>query len=280
VTEEIRRAVDPSGPALELRGVAKRFGTTWALRGVDLEVARGELVALTGPNGAGKTTLLQIVATLVAPTRGEVSVLGLRPDEAPDAVRRRTGYLPARGYLYDELTARENLRFASLMSGVRDWSGPAEAALARVGLADAADLRVRGFSSGMRKRLALARLLLRPAGLALLDEPYASLDREGVELVDDLAAELLAEGAAVVMASHRWGRSLRAADRVVSLRRGKVAWVGGPDEYARRGGGHGPASDPPAADDPGGFARAADTPDGTGPPPRGGRDGDAGGEAP
>ncbi len=234
MSEESQRAAEPSGPALRLRGVAKRFGGTWALRGVDLEVARGELVALTGPNGAGKTTLLQIVATLAAPTRGDVAVLGLRPDHDPDGVRRRIGYLPAGGYLYDELTARENLRFASLMSGIRGGSEAAEAALDRVGLADAVDLRVRGFSSGMRKRLALARLLLRPAGLTLLDEPYASLDGEGVELVDDLVGELLGGGAAVVMASHRWGRSLEVADRVVALRRGKLAWVGGPDAYARR----------------------------------------------
>lgn len=270
MTIERHEAADAHGPALRLTGVAKRYGGTWALRGVDLEVAPGELVALTGPNGAGKTTLLRIVATLVAPTRGEVEVLGRRPADDAESVRRRTGYLPARGYLYDELTARENLRFASLMSGTRTWEGPAETALGRVGLAGAGDLRVRAFSSGMRKRLALARLLLRPAGLALLDEPYASLDRGGVELVDRLVGELRAESVAVVMASHRWGRSLEAADRVVALRRGELVWAGSPEEHARRRGeGPGGAAPRSAGDGPGGEgADGRATGDGGGDAPR------------
>lgn len=233
-------AAGADAPALRLRGVSRRFGSTWALRGVDLDVDPGELVAMTGPNGAGKTTLLQIAAGLLAPTTGEVTVLGRRHADDADATRRRIGYLPARGYLYDELTGRENLRFACRMSGRRAWEEPADAALARVGLGDAGGLRVREYSSGMRKRLAVARLLLRPAALALMDEPYASLDRPGVDLVDDLVEEMLGRGAAVVMASHRWGRSFDDADRVVELRRGELVRAGAPGGLQGRPHGAGP----------------------------------------
>lgn len=225
----------PRPPAIRLRGVSKRFGWTWALRGVDLLVEQGELLALMGPNGAGKSTLLRILATLLEPSEGRAEVLGLSPTEAPDDVRRRTGFLAAQGYLYDQLTARENLRFAAMMSGVEDWETKADAALSRVGLERAAGLEVRGFSSGMRKRLALARLLLRPLDLVLLDEPYASLDTEGIGLVDDLVEEMQTEGRTVLLASHQWGRSLQAADRVVVMKRGSVEWTGTPEEHARGG---------------------------------------------
>jgi heme exporter protein A len=233
VTDATARRAGDGEPAVRLRGVGKRFGWTWALRDVDLVVDRGELLALMGPNGAGKSTLLQILATLLKPTGGDVEVLGRRLSDGTDEIRRRVGFLAAQGYLYGELTARENLRFSSLMSGLVDWEEGAAAALDRVGLERAADLRVRGFSSGMKKRLALARLLLRPLELVLLDEPYASLDTEGVGLVDDLVEEMQEDGRTVILASHQWGRSLQAADRVAVLRRGRVGWTGTPEEHAR-----------------------------------------------
>ena len=220
-----------SPPALRLEGVSKRFGWTWALRSVDLELERGRLMALMGPNGAGKSTLLKILATLMKPTEGEVRVLGHEPGPESRPIREKVGFLSARGYLYDELTARENLRFAALMSGLREWREPAGAALERVGLARAADLRVGGFSSGMRKRLALARLLLRPLEMVLLDEPYASLDTEGIELVDDLVEEMHEAGRTMLLASHQWGRTLEAADRVVVLEGGRLSWSGTPAEH-------------------------------------------------
>ena len=215
--------------AIRLEGVSRRFGWTWALRAVDLTVERGELLALVGPNGAGKTTLLRLLATLLEPTSGRIRVLGHDPTEESQAVRRRVGLLAAAGYLYDDLTARENLRFAALMSGQRSWEDPADEALERAGLTRFADHRVGGFSSGMRKRLAIARLLLRPLELVLLDEPYASLDAGGIEMVDELVDEMRAEGRTVLVASHRWGRSLREADRVATLEAGRLARIGPPE---------------------------------------------------
>lgn len=222
-------------PAVRLEGVSRRFGRTWALRSVDLTVRRGELLAVMGPNGAGKTTLLKLLATLLEPSAGRMRVLGHDPADESRAVRRSVGLLAGEDYLYDDLTGRENLRFAALMSGRRDWEGPADDALERTGLSRFADRRVGAFSSGMRKRLAVARLLLRPLELVLLDEPYASLDARGMELVDELVEEMRADGRTVLVASHRWGRSLREADRVAVLEEGRLARVGPPGEHAPPG---------------------------------------------
>lgn len=229
-------ATDPaasgSAPAVALDGLAKRFGRTWALAGVELEVGRGETVAVVGPNGAGKSTLLRVLATLLKPTRGRASVLGADVADDPRTVRERTSFLAPEGLLYGDLTASENLRFAARMHGLGDRRGTAERALSRVGLEGTGDLHVDGFSSGMKRRLALARLLLRPGEVVLLDEPYASLDAEGIELVDALVEEMGADGRTVLVASHRWGRTLEGAERVVSLEAGRVAWTGPPSEAA------------------------------------------------
>ncbi len=216
---------EPAGrraaPALRLWGVSRRFGPRWALRDIDLEVPRGAAVALVGPNGAGKTTLLRVLATLLRPSRGEVEVLGRSARRDGDEIRRRLALLTASGFLYDELTGRENLRFGTLMTGRAPDRRAIDGALERVGLAGAADLRVRAYSTGMRKRLELARLFLRPVELLLLDEPYASLDREGVALVDRFLARFRESGGTLLLASHGEGDAERAADRVVRLRGGR-----------------------------------------------------------
>jgi len=201
---------------------------------VDLEVSAGELVALAGPNGAGKTTLLRLVGALHRATAGETEVLGLDLPEDEELVRRRTTLLPPHGFLYEQLTGLENLRFARLMAGARPDRGELEAVLERVALVRSADERVGGYSSGMKKRLSLARLLLRPAEMVLMDEPYASLDAEGIDLVDRIIDELREAGRTILLASHRWERAIREADRLVVMERGRIAWSGPPGEWAAR----------------------------------------------
>ena len=170
--------------AVELDGVAKRFGFTWALRHVTLALPPHVTLALVGPNGAGKTTLLKLLATLIRPTSGRGTVLGYPLAGADgDDIRRRTGLLTVRGYLYAELSAEENLRFATRMAGDPIDVGRIDSVLDRVGLSGLAGRRVRAYSTGMRKRLALAKLLLRDLDLILMDEPYAGLDTEGIGLV-------------------------------------------------------------------------------------------------
>ena len=213
-----------SGPAaLSVRGIAHRFGGRWVLRGIDLDVAEGEAVALMGANGTGKTTLLRIVSTLLRPSRGEGGVFGYDLRREPDLIREQVayfGYLPA---LYEDLTAAENLEFSCRMRGQRPDRAAIAAVLDEVGLASHVQARVRGFSSGMRRRVSLARVLLQRPRLLLLDEPYAALDDAGIELVDALVARVKGDAGVVLAATHDLPRTGRIIDRVVRIERGVLA---------------------------------------------------------
>jgi heme exporter protein A len=204
-------------PAVALHGLARRFGQRWVLRGIDLRVEPGEVVALTGRNGSGKTTLLRVCATALRPTRGAGTVFGHDLVEGADDVREAVGFLAHHAGLYDELTAAENLVFACRMSGHPAGESAIIAALEQVGLAEERRERVRGFSAGMRRRLALARLLLRPPRLLLLDEPYASFDADGILLVNRFAARVAAGGGAVLLATHDLLRAQELIHRDVHL---------------------------------------------------------------
>jgi heme ABC exporter ATP-binding subunit CcmA len=189
-------------PAVRLEGVAHRFGERWVLRGCTLTALPGEAIALLGSNGAGKTTLLKIVSTLLRPSRGTASVYGHDVVVDADSVRGSIGFLGHSPALYDDLTAAEHLRFASRMRGERPDAAAIARVLERVGLLHHADTRVRAFSSGMRRRVALGRIVLHPPRLLLLDEPYASFDEEGIELTNELVREVAGAGGTVLAATH------------------------------------------------------------------------------
>ena len=187
-------------PAVRLQAVTRVFGVAPAVIRADLQVERGQTVLIRGPNGAGKSTLLKIVATALSPTYGRGQVLGFDLITQRDEIRRRTELLGHRTRLYEDLTAIENLRFACTLFGLDPGGLPG--ALERVGLRDAAGERVRGFSQGMRQRVAVARVLLRRPELLLLDEPYAALDEGAKDVVDVAIAEAAAAGRTVVLATH------------------------------------------------------------------------------
>jgi heme exporter protein A len=212
-----------SQAAVELRGIARRFGRRWVLRGVDLDAHGGEAIGLTGRNGSGKTTLLRICATLLRPTRGGGRIFGADLVTDAASIRLRVGYLAHDAGLYANLTAAENLMFAQRMAGHRVDLDAIGWALDEVGLARERGERVRGFSSGMRRRLALARLLLRPPSLLLLDEPYASFDVDGVDRVNEFAVQIKAAGGIVLIATHDLRRALPVIDRHVSIHEGRLA---------------------------------------------------------
>jgi heme exporter protein A len=204
--------------ALELDSVTRRFGRRWALRGVSLSVAAGEIVGLEGHNGSGKSTLLRIAATALRPTTGSVVIYGTPVQEAPDRARALVGLLSFQPGLYDDLTARENLLFASRMLDLAapDISGVLE----RVGLLTEADERVRTFSSGMQRRLSLGRLLLQSPKILLLDEPYNSFDRQGVQLVNEVVLAVRDAGGCALIVLHDRHIAEGILDRVVRLRQG------------------------------------------------------------
>jgi heme exporter protein A len=205
--------------AVSLNAVTRVFGVLPALIRVDLRLERGETLLVRGPNGAGKSTLLRVIATSLSPTYGRGSVLGFDLVSEREEIRRRMELLGHRTRLYEDLSGRENLRFACMLLGI-DLSG-LPAVLDRVGLADAADERVRGYSQGMRQRVALARALLRSPELLLLDEPYAGLDAAAKEMVDDAIREAGREGRTVILATHDPTRG-EMAGRTVFMEGGRV----------------------------------------------------------
>src|SRR2546428_3338657 len=206
-------------PAVRLSGVTRVFGVAPALVRVDLRVERGEVLLVRGPNGAGKSTLLRVMATALSPTYGSGSVLGFDLVAGREEIRRRIDLLGHRTRLYEDLTGRENLRFAAVLFGLE--TGSIDGALRRVGLTDVADERVRGYSQGMRQRVAVARALLRRPELLLLDEPYAGLDEGGKDVVDDAIRAARADGRTVVLATHDPSRG-GAATRTVFMDGGRV----------------------------------------------------------
>lgn len=192
------------------------------LRGVSLDVRAGEAVALMGRNGSGKTTLLRVVSTLIRPTRGRGTVFGFELVKQADEIRPLVGMLGHHAGLYDDLTAFENLRFAMRMYGLATPRSEIEQALDQVGLGAEVKERVRGFSAGMRRRLALARLVLRPPRLLLLDEPYAAFDQAGIDQVNAYVRDLVQRGGAAVIATHDLARARGVAERVVRIEDGRI----------------------------------------------------------
>ena len=206
--------------AIVVSGLGKRFGTRWVLRGVSLDVIRGEAVGLMGPNGSGKSTVLRILGTLLNPNAGSGSVDGHDIVRDASSVRGKIGFLAHTPGLYDDLTARENLRFAADMLGLSHTV--ADGSLERVGLAHVADDRVRGFSAGMQRRLALARLILRSPRVLLLDEPYSNLDNEGVELMNSVISDVVRSEGAALVALHELAPAKAMLDRTLTLVDGRI----------------------------------------------------------
>jgi heme exporter protein A len=210
-----------TGLAIDARALARRFGSRWVLRGASLQLARGEAAGLVGSNGSGKSTLLRLLCTLLRPSAGSASIFDADVVRDADAVRASTGFFSPIAGVYDDLTAIENLRFAAAMLGRRE--SDAQAALERVGLASHADERVRGFSSGMLRRLSLGRLFLQAPSLLLLDEPYNNLDVGGIALVNDTIRETIARGGAALVVVHDTASAAPVLGRWLSLTDGRIA---------------------------------------------------------
>jgi heme exporter protein A len=201
--------------------VSRHFGRRRALSRVTLAVRSGEIIGLLGPNGAGKSTLIGVLATLVAPTSGEVRYGGMLARENPSAVRGRIGLLAHELHLYPELTARQNLAFFAGLYGL-DPRASVDEALESAGLTDRGADEVSGFSRGMRQRLALERALLHRPRLVLLDEPFTGLDDHAVGLVSDRLLKLAAGGTIVVLATHDLDLAGLLVTRAVLLHDGRL----------------------------------------------------------
>lgn len=210
-----------SSPLVSASGLVRRFGAVTALAGVDFAAPAGELVLLLGPNGAGKTTLLRALAGLVRPLRGTVRIAGRDLLRDP-AARGAVGFLSHQTLLYEDLTPRENLRFAAALHGLDDAERRIAEALDRAGLAARADTVVRGFSRGMLQRLALSRATLHAPPVLLLDEPFTGLDGPAAADLRLRVAARRDAGDAVIAVTHDPGELWTAADRVVVLQAGRI----------------------------------------------------------
>ena len=211
--------------ALRLVGLRRDYGDRTALEGVGLELASGQSLVVLGPNGAGKSTLLRVLATLLRPSGGEVSVLGcVLPGEAWK-LRGRIGYLGHEPLLYRDLSGRENLRFHARLHGIDGAAAEARIGelLAATEMERRADERVAELSAGMRQRLAICRCVLHEPELLLLDEPDSNLDVEGRELASTLIGS--GQGRTRVVVTHDPDRHLPEADQVLRLGIGEAARV-------------------------------------------------------
>ena len=217
-------------PAIEVRGLVKRYGQVEALKGIDLTVQRGEIFGLLGPNGAGKTTLFSILATLRSPTTGTACVLGRDVTTERDAVRRAMGIVFQEPAIEQRLTGRDNLLLMGLFFGLpRAKAGQrASELLDHLGLAEAADRPARTLSGGQRRKLELARALVTDPSILFLDEATLGLDVDARRVFWAEVRAIAAAGRTVFFTTHYMEEADRAADEVTIIDHGQIAAQGTP----------------------------------------------------
>ena len=208
---------------IKIEGLIKNYGTNPVLRGVNLHVRQGEFVTLVGPNGAGKSTLLRIVATLLSPSSGSVTIGGWPIHSHAANVRRHIGLVSHQPLLYGDLTAAENLEFYGRLYQLDNREERVIQALRTVGLAARQRDPVRSFSRGMLQRLTLARATLHEPDILLFDEPYTGLDQDATHLLDSLLLQEAQKGRTILMITHDLDRGLNLCHRIAILNRGTIA---------------------------------------------------------
>jgi heme exporter protein A len=218
--------MQPGPPALLSRGIEKKYGYAFAVRNLDLEVHRGEFIALFGRNGAGKTTFLKIAATLVRPSKGTLGIEGFDVAREPEKARRHIGFLSHNTFVYRDLSALDNLKFFARLYQVDDSEERLLGLLDRVGLRRRALDPVRAFSRGLQQRVGIARVMLHDPRLILLDEPYTGLDVQAADTLNSILDEASRAGKTVILSSHDLDQGLRAATRAVVMDKGAIVYSG------------------------------------------------------
>ncbi|MFG1640959.1 ABC transporter ATP-binding protein [Amycolatopsis sp. NPDC049252] len=224
-------------PALvQAKALVKRFGEFEAVRGIDVEVRRGEAFGFLGPNGAGKSSTMRMIACVSPRTDGDLRVLGLDPDAAGPRIRARLGVVPQLDNLDVELTVRENLIVYARYFGLSRASARRKAAelLEFAQLTDRADDKVDPLSGGMKRRLTIARSLVNDPELLLLDEPTTGLDPQARHLLWDRLFRLKAQGTTLIVTTHYMDEAEQLCDRLVVMDHGRIAAEGSPAELISR----------------------------------------------
>lgn len=203
---------------IEIEDLSHRFGKTWALIRLSFTVRTGESIAVLGPNGSGKSTLLKILATRLLPTLGRGTILGRDIQKEAPQIRHSIEWLGHHFGHYSSLTVTENLRFSFKLAGLKPDESKIKSALAKTGLDAKENQYADSLSAGQKKRLALARILLKDPQLILLDEPHTNLDKEGKELMNNLIKKWKKEGKTLCMASHDIAEITPLVDRNLYLK--------------------------------------------------------------
>ena len=232
--------------AIETQALTKRYDGVTVVDNLNLQVKENEVFGLLGPNGAGKTTTILMMLGLTEPASGSVSVLGFNPTREPLPVKRQVGYLPERVGFYENLTARENLRFIADLNGINysEASQRADEVLEKVGLTESEIMEKVGtnrniektvgkFSRGMKQRLGIAEVLIKRPKLVFLDEPTAGLDPKGINQLLDLIAGMPGMGTTVVLSSHQLYQVQRVCHNIGILAKGKMVIQGAIDTLGR-----------------------------------------------
>ncbi len=219
------RSVQSNNFAVEVSGITKSFGHLYALRGVNLELNVGEFLTIFGPNGAGKTTLIKVLSTLVIPTSGGGKVAGFDLNKEGEEVRRRIGVVSHSPFLYDNLTAYENLKFYARMYEIEDYEKKIIQAIENYGLKNRMNDPVRTFSRGMLQRLSIARAVIHEPSVMFLDEPFTGLDQHASCALRDLLRKIHKDDTTVIMTTHDISQGLEMCDKVAILVAGEILYL-------------------------------------------------------
>jgi len=207
---------------IAVTGLTKTFGNLYALRNLSFSLNKGEFLTIFGPNGAGKTTLIRILSTITKASSGEIKIADLSFEDDSEKIRRQIGVIAHQTFLYENLTAEENLRFYGKLYDVVNLSQKIEAILSEVGLELRKKDFVRTFSRGMQQRLAIARAMLHEPSILLLDEPYTGLDQHASGMLTNWLNRLRSSEQTIIMVTHDLKQGIELADRIAILVNGQL----------------------------------------------------------
>ncbi|MCH8981697.1 heme ABC exporter ATP-binding protein CcmA [candidate division KSB1 bacterium] len=209
---------------IAVTGLTKTFGNLYALRNLSFSLNKGEFLTIFGPNGAGKTTLIRILSTITKASSGEIKIADLSFEDDSEKIRRQIGVIAHQTFLYENLTAEENLRFYGKLYDVENLSKKIETILSEVGLELRKKDFVRTFSRGMQQRLAIARALLHEPSILLLDEPYTGLDQHASGMLTNWLNRLRSSEQTILMVTHDLEQGMELADRIAILVEGQLVF--------------------------------------------------------
>lgn len=229
--------MEPDKTVFEAKNIVKRFGRTTVLKGINLKINAGDFITLFGANGAGKTTFLRISSMLLSSTEGEIFYKNKNIKEAGNEARKNIGFIAHNTFLYNNLSARENLRFYGKMFNMDNHETKLEniieGKLKAVGLFERADDLVHGFSRGMMQRLTIARAFLHDPAVMFFDEPYTGLDRGASEILNNLIRSFYGSNNAGIMTTHNLEQGYDIATHVAIMNKGKIEFMAPTTEISK-----------------------------------------------